>query len=246
MPRSIAWAVVAVPPIAALTLSLVSFFESGPRGATSRLAWLAWLVPAVTVFAVSLHRPLFLTRYFVFVTPFLSVLFAVGVSRLKPRGLRAVAAAWLVGLALVGIARYEWDYSKEPWRDVAADIRAHAVPGHTAVLVPFDVDPMNFYLRDGRSGIHAFEVSHPDEPFAAHFTPKQLDELEAFARRDAGPYDDVWVVVRSPNSDVRREVARRAEAVAGEGRTLVERRVWNSLTGPLRVARFERGGTLQK
>jgi hypothetical protein len=34
--------------------------------------------------------------------------------------------------------------------------------------------------------------------------------------------------------------------VAGEGRTLVERRVWNSLTGPLRVARFERGGTLQE
>jgi len=110
----------------------------------------------------------------------------------------------------------------------------------TAVLVPFDVDPFAFYDAKLAHPVAAFEVSHPDEPFAAHFTPMQLEELEAAARRNAAPYDEVWVIVRSPNSDVRRDFARRAEAVAAEGRVLAERRTWESLTGPLRVARYVR------
>jgi hypothetical protein len=110
------------------------------------------------------------------------------------------------------------------------------------VLVPFDLDPFAFYDHQLAHPIAAYEVSHPAEPFAAHFTPQELDELEAAARRNAHAWDDVWVIVRSPNSDVRREVARRAQrAAASDGRVAVDgEEVWNSVGGPLRVTRYLR------
>jgi len=62
-------------------------------------------------------------------------------------------------------------------------------------------------------------------------------------RERVAAYDQVWVVVRSPNSDVRKEAARRAElAAASDGRVLVDRSIWTSMTGPLRVARYQRPG----
>jgi hypothetical protein len=109
------------------------------------------------------------------------------------------------------------------------------------VLVPFDVDPYAFYNRRTRDRITAIEVSHPAVPFASRFTPRQLDELEAAARARVAPFDEVWVVVRSPNSEVRREVARRALRVASEGRVTVGgEEVWRSTAGPLRVSHFRR------
>jgi hypothetical protein len=51
----------------------------------------------------------------------------------------------------------------------------------------------------------------------------------------------VWVVVRSPNSEIRREVAARAERVAaGDGRVLGERLRWASAGGPVVATRFTR------
>jgi hypothetical protein len=51
----------------------------------------------------------------------------------------------------------------------------------------------------------------------------------------------VWVVVRSPNSEVRQEVARRAIAIAGAGREPVAQERWESVGGPIRVVGFGRG-----
>ncbi len=241
LPRSLAWALVSLPVAIALFVGLPELAGRDGRGRLTRVAWAAWFVPVAAVFVLSFQRPLFLPRYFVFVTPAVSLLLTLGASALNPRPWRFVLGGWLAALAVLGLVRYSHDYTKEPWRDVTADIRARSAAGRTAVLVPFDVDPFAYYNRTAPQPVVSFEVSHPDEPFAAMFTPRQLDELQEAARRNASPYDEVWVVVRSPNSDVRREVARRAEAVAGEGRALVERRRWDSLTGPLRVSRFVRG-----
>lgn len=241
MPRSLAWLLVSVPAAIALLNGLPELAGRDGRGRLTRVAWALWFVPVAAVFVVSFQRPLFLPRYFVFVTPAISILYTLGASALPRRPQRFVIGGWLVLLALLGVARYSHDYTKEPWRDVTQDIGARAAAGRTAVLVPFDVDPFVYYNRRLSNPLDAFEVSHPAEPFAAHFTPQQLDELQESARANAARFDEVWVVVRSPNSEVRREVARRAEAVAGEGRALVERKRWNSLTGPLRVSRFVRG-----
>ena len=81
--------------------------------------------------------PLWLPRYFVLLTPFLAVLLAAGVARLRPRTPRL---AWGVLLVLVegwALARYARDASKEPWRQVTAAIASRSPAGHTAVLVPF-------------------------------------------------------------------------------------------------------------
>jgi hypothetical protein len=246
MPRQVAWGLVALPPLVALALTLPALLRRDGRGPLARLAWAGWLVPVVAVYIVSMRQPLLLARYFVFVTPFLSVLYAIGIATLPNRPARWILGTWFILLSFVGLVRYERDYTKEPWRQVAADIGARSAPGRTAVLVPYDVDPFAFYDRGLPRPVAAFEVSHPNEPFAAAFTPRELDELESAARRDAAPYDEVWVIVRSPNSAVRREVAARAERVAGEGRQLTERRQWDSFLGPLRVARFVRDSTVMR
>jgi len=243
MPRPIAWAVVAIPPLLALALSLPELARPDGRGLLARVAWAGWAVPVAAVFAASLRHPLFLTRYFVFVTPFVSALVALGLTRVRWAPPRVLLSAWLVALALLGLARYEHDYSKEPWRDVAAAIGREALPGRTAVLVPFDVDPFAYYDRRLPHPVAAFEVGHPAEPFAAHYTPRQIDDMERAAGDHVARYDDVWVIVRSPNSEVRREVARRTEAVAAQGRALVTRTRWDSFTGPLRVTHWRRDST---
>jgi hypothetical protein len=122
-------------------------------------------------------------------------------------------------------------------------IGAISLPGRTAALVTFDVDPYRYYNRRLRSPVAAFEVSHPEVPFASGYTEAQLEQMESQAREHARPFDEVWVVVRSPNSEVRRELARRTErAAATDGRELVGRETWTSMSGPLRLARFRRPG----
>jgi hypothetical protein len=109
------------------------------------------------------------------------------------------------------------------------------------VLVPFDVDPYRYYNRKLPAPVTAFEVSHPDVPFASQYTETELKEMEAAAREHVRPFDEVWVVVRSPNSEVRKELARRTErAAAGDGRALVGRETWVSSAGPLRLSRYRR------
>jgi hypothetical protein len=208
---------------------------------SARVGWLGWLVPVGAVFVASrLSHPLFLVRYFVFMTPFVATLYAVGLSRIRHTPLRLTLATLLLALSLFGLMRYEHDYSKEPWRTVAHDVVAlHHAP-RTAVLVPFDVDPFAYYDHRMGNPVTAFEVGHPDEPFAAHYTPKQLEEMDAAARRNVSSYDEVWVVVRSPNSEIRREVARRTNAVAADGRRLALQTRYESLTGGLGVWRYVR------
>ena len=241
VPRQLAWALLVLGPAVPLALTLPRLLRTDGEGTIARAGWAGWLVPIVAVWVVSHKAPLLLPRYFVFVTPFLAVLLAQGVTALGSRALRGLWAALLVAAAVTGIVRYDRDYTKEPWRQVAADIAHRAAAGRTIVLVPYDLDPFAFYQHQQHLDVRAVEVSHPDEPFAAHFTAKQLDEVEAAARRNAAGYAEAWVIVRSPNSEVRREVARRAErAAAAGGRTLVERYRWDSFTGPLRVSRFVR------
>lgn len=133
------------------------------------------------------------------------------------------------------------DYGKEPWRDAVEHIAAVGPPERTAALVPFDVDPFRYYNLRQPVPVTAYEVPHPEVPFASDYTETQLEEMERAARDRAARFDEVCVVVRSPNSEIRRELARRTErAAASDGRELVAREMWNSMTGPLRLARYRR------
>jgi len=241
MPRLLAWGLVSLPMLLLLLVTLPMLPRPGARGHLARVAWAAWLVPLLLVFVVSFQKPLFLPRYFVFTTPYLAVLAALALAEIRAaRLLRDSLAVLVAAAALLGLLRYRADYSKEPWRDAAAYLSRSAELGQTVALVTYDADPLRYYVQRDTLAVAVREVGHPAEPFAAAFTPQQLDELEARARIDAAPFDDVWVLVRSANSEVRREVARRAERVAAEGRVEVERRQWDSASGYVRAVRFRR------
>lgn len=241
LPRPLAWAVVALPAALLLLVSLPVMFRPGARGHLARLTWAAWVLPLVLVLAVSFQKPLFLPRYFVFTTPYLAVLMALALDEIRGARLLRLALGTLVaGTQMLGLARYHSDYSKEPWRLAARHVEALATPGRTVVLVTYDADPFAYYAHRDSIAVAVREVGLESEPFAAEFTPAELIEVEARARADAAAYDEVWVMVRSANSEVRREVARRAEHVAAEGRMLSQRLRWDSATGYVRASRYVR------
>jgi 4-amino-4-deoxy-L-arabinose transferase-like glycosyltransferase len=240
IPAPLAHLVLLALPLVPLLVAARQAFGGGERAAFLRILALAVVLPLLAVFAVSFRTPLWLPRYFVLLTPALSLLLAAGIHGLAPRGL---AVAWGTAFLIVqtyACHRYDTDYTKEPWRDVARMIAHDARSGRTAVLVPFDLDPYRFYNTRLGTPVAAFEVSHPEVPFASSYTPLQLDQMEDRAARATTGFDHVWVVVRSPSSDVRRELAARAERAAARGR--IETRRWraDSFGGPLRVARYSR------
>lgn len=240
MPHAIAYALIGLPSLFALALTVPKQAAHSSTGFLARLAWMGWSAPVVLVYLVSLKQSLLLARYFVFAGPYVAVLVAMGVVAVRPVAGRILLTVWLVAISCLGLFRYQRDFAKEPWREVIAHVRETARPGRTLVMVPFDADPAVYYLRDGRSGVRPFEVHHPQQPFSAAFTPSQLDQVEAAARLESREYDDVWVIVRSAWSEERQAMADRTLAVAAEGRTLVENRIWTSYNAPLYVTRFVR------
>jgi len=241
LPRPVAHLILTALPIVPLLFGAREALRPGPAGQVQRFALAGLCLPLLAVWLVSFKVPLWLPRYFVFLTPMLAVLTARGLWAMRPPGLSYAWTALLLLASGYACFRYSTDYAKEPWRQVVHFIGMNQQPGHAAVLVPFDVDPFRYYDRRLDPPLAAIEVSHPDVPFASDYTPRQLDEMETAARARAASYDQVWVIVRSPNSEVRREVARRAERAAeSDGRVLKDRSIWTSMSGPLRVARFER------
>lgn len=241
VPRRLAHLVLLLIPIVPLTIALRSAVAAGTRGVVTRLAFGGLFLPLAAVWIVSFKQPLWLPRYFVLVTPMLAVLLARGIVSL-PRPARIAWATVLLATGAYACVRYDTDYTKEPWRDAVHRIASASPPGRTAALVPFDVDPFRFYNLRQKTPVAAFEVSHPAVPFASGYTPEQLDEMERAAAGNAAPFDEVWVVVRSPNSEVRRELALRTERAAAIGRVLIERETFESAEGPLRLARYRRVG----
>lgn len=241
LPRVAAWGVLLLPPFALLIATLSGGLKRDKLGGLTRILWLGWIVPIVAVFAVSLlGRPLFLPRYFVFATPYIAVLFALGAYSL-PTVARALSVGVLVFVQLLGLVRYHHDATKEPWREIAAHMQAVSPSNRTAALVLFDADPLRFYERAQAPGVRSFEVSHPAQPFAAEFSAPELAYLDSAAHANASGYDDVWVFVRSPKSPVRHRVVEIARAAAGEGRALAEERTWDSFSGPLMSWRYTKG-----
>lgn len=240
MPDRLAQLALLALPLGPLALAAPRLLERGPRGLVARACALAMVLPVFAVLVVSFHMPLWSYRYFVFLTPFIAVLTAAGLGTIRPAAIGRAWAGLLLLLSAYACLRVDLEVTKEPWRDVVHAIAEESAGRHAAVLVTFDLDPFRFYDVKLARPIDAFEVSHPAVPFASYYTPRQIDEMEQSAREHTRDYEEVWVVIRSPNSAVRREVARRAERVAAEGRALVGYRRWDSTGGPIRVAHFRR------
>jgi hypothetical protein len=240
-PRPVAWllllALLAVP----LASALRGLTAPPPRGPLLRLVMACALLPPAAVLAVSPWVPLWLPRYFVFLPPFLVILLAHGIHRLRPRMLGTLWGVVLVLAYAFGVAHYDRGYTKEAWRSAVGHIAAASPPESTVVLVLFEVEAFDYYSSKLPTPLRSIWVSHPEVRFTGCYSPRQVDEAAAAARECTAGVGEVWVVVASRASESRRELARRVDGVAAEGRILSEDRVWTSSGGPVHARRYARG-----
>jgi mannosyltransferase len=240
IPRALAWGLLVVIPFLPLGGALAVAGDRDERGLLTRFTIGALILPLITVWAVSFHRPLWLPRYFVFLTPMVAVLSATGLRALLSRPLAMVWFALLLLATGYGTFRYYTDYTKEPWRRAVEVIAARSDPADTRVIVTFDPDPFEFYNRRLPRPFAWAAAAHPDVPFHDAFTRAQLAEIDDTLRARTAGAEDVWVVVRSPNSEVRRQIAASALAIASAGRMRTDFDSLGSVQGPLRLTRFVR------
>jgi hypothetical protein len=200
------------------------------------------VVPLGTIFVLSFFSSLWLPRFFVFAGPLAAILLARGCFTLRVQALGGVVAAALLLIQGYGLFRYDRAYQKEPWRDVAREVRSQAAGQPATVLAMFDAEAFSFYLRDAGHQVEVVEMSHPDVIANAGYREEQLDEMEAQARRWTEGSREVWVIGGSLITPDRREAFDRAVMVAGTGREhrASERWRWHGSTSAVRVERFVR------
>jgi len=240
MPRALAWALLIAAPALPLAMVLGGLRDGSARGRVARFALAGLMLPLVAVFVVSLVHPLWLPRYFVFLGPMVAVLAAYGLAALKPRALSMAWTGLLLLVSAYGTFRYFTDYSKEPWRQAVERIAERSDPSRAAVIVTFDPDPFVYYDTRRERPFRWAAAAHPDVPFHDAFTDGQLGWIERSLRDSTAWAPEVWVVVRSPNSAVRKRVAALANAVAAEGRLRAEGDTLESMGGPVRLAHYVR------
>lgn len=100
------------------------------------LPLLMGVVPIVATIAISLVKPMLMSRYLFFAVPSLAVVCVIAAFSLKPRGVAVLAAAWLVAVSATTGA---WWYTRAPHEDyrgatLAVTVRAQA--GDVVLLNP--------------------------------------------------------------------------------------------------------------
>ena len=123
-----------------------------------RIPWEAWryrflglwlVFPIGFTLALSLAKPLFVPRYFVFCLPALLLLVACGVNRLHSVGLKVPAVLLLLALSFRGTAGYykrDLDIQRDDWRAASQYLLNQTQPGDALLFhVPMGRMPYEFY-----------------------------------------------------------------------------------------------------
>lgn len=159
------------------------------------LLWL--LFPVILTSLLSLARPVFLGRYFIFVLPPFVLLAAEGLRRLRKQWQTGVALALMLLFSVKGtLAYYDHDFDVE--RDgigVASNyVLDHAQPGDAAIFyIPGTRVGYEFYRSlHGVSGPEIIYPKHGDCLDYRDFTGKPTAE---FLRSIPREYERVWVVL---------------------------------------------------
>jgi mannosyltransferase len=127
------------------------------RGAR-RVPWRSWryrflllwlLFPILLTLALSLVKPLFVPRYFIFCLPALLLLAACGVAGLRPAWLRLAAVLFLCALSFRGAMGYyelDLDIQRDDWRSATRYLLDNAKPGDALLFhVPMGRMSYEFY-----------------------------------------------------------------------------------------------------
>lgn len=127
------------------------------------LCWL--LFPLLFTLGLSLIKPLFVPRYFIFCLPALLLLAAYGITRLRRAALTAPALLLVLILSFRGTAGYyqqDLDIQRDDWRDATQYLLNHAQPGDALLFhVPMGRMPYEFYHSLARPASAAPMVLYP-------------------------------------------------------------------------------------
>ena len=168
------------------------------------LIWL--LFPVFLMLLLSLARPLFLGRYFVFCLPALVILAAAGLAKLRRGWLLASALAVILLLSLQGTFSYyshDFDLERDDSQSAANYILDHAQPGDAILFHIAEARvPYEFFKSIRASVSPGVTVNVPEIVYPRHgdrldyrdFTGKPSSE---FVQSVPGHYSRVWLVLMS-------------------------------------------------
>ena len=176
----------------------------------SRESWrcrflLLWIFLSVLlVLALSIARPVFLPRYFIFSLPALLLLAASGLARIHSRWLFAATLLIFVGISLRGTAAYYQERSTSPnqnWRAASQYLLSNARPG----------DALIFHIAMGRLPYEYYRSLQNPSPMGPDvlypYHGPQITFLDCVEKPDyvqlalAIPqHQRVWFVITSNNT----------------------------------------------
>jgi mannosyltransferase len=146
---------------------------------TQRVPWeiwryrflLSWLLfPILLTLGLSLIKPLFVPRYFIFCLPALFLLVACGIARLRSVALQAPALLFLLILSFRGTAGYyrkDLDIQRDDWRAATQYLLNHSQPG----------DALLFHVAMGRMPYEFYRSLQPMTPVSVVLYPHHADRL---------------------------------------------------------------------
>jgi mannosyltransferase len=147
------------------------------------LCWL--LLPVLLTVGVSLIKPLFVPRYFIFCLPALFLLMACGIARLRSNALVVPALLCVLVVSFRGTASYyrqDLDIQRDDWQAATQYLLNHARSGDALLFhVPMGRMPYEFYftLKPGSAGPVVLYPRHGDRITFLDFVEKPNNaELE--------------------------------------------------------------------
>ena len=180
--------------------------EVGGHAWRLRFLWIWLIFPVALTVLLSMARPLFLGRYFIFCLPALVILAAAGVARLRQTWLLGVTLAAMLLLSLQGTASYydrDFDLERDDSRGAANYILDHAQPG----------DAILFHIAEARVPYEFFKAIRASEPSGGAadgpeiIYPRHGDHLDYrdftgkpssdFVQSVPSHYSRVWLVLMS-------------------------------------------------
>ena len=165
--------------LASVAACLAAVLPTGLMHGARRVPWEIWryrfllcwlLFPTLLTLALSLVKPLFVPRYFIFCLPALFLLVASGIARLRPAALKAPALLFLLILSFRGTAGYykqDLDIQRDDWRAVTQYLLSHSQPG----------DALLFHVPMGRMPYEFYRSLQPLTPASAVLYPHHADRL---------------------------------------------------------------------
>ena len=169
---------------------------TGNRSGMRPLAFL-FLLPLVLELLISLHRPIWYTRTFMYVLIPFFLLAAIPVARLRPP-LREFTLFALLCTFVPGLLHVHLNEEKENWRDLSIFLQSRAAPDEKILVQPWYL-PANIEYYDGRAG--------PNPPLLVrHATPGETpagtpeDDPRPFHEAAFSPeVQGLWLVARYGN-----------------------------------------------